>query len=92
VALAGKLSNVIPWGLALHLLAILHISRVVQPYIHAQKVADEDLPEIIPTINRVPGQVVEPGPIHVDQVNGEKLDDEEVIIHPTHPACKVVIL
>jgi hypothetical protein len=23
---------------------------------------------------------------------GEELDDEDVIIHPTHPACKIVVL
>jgi hypothetical protein len=36
--------------------------------------------------------VVKRGPGHVDQVNGEQLDDEEVIIHPTHPTSKLVVL
>jgi hypothetical protein len=37
------------------------------------------------------GQVIEPSPGHVSQVNGEELDDEGFIIHPTCPACKMVV-
>jgi hypothetical protein len=36
--------------------------------------------------------VVEPRPGCVGQVNGEKLDDEEVVVRPAHPTCKAVIL
>jgi hypothetical protein len=36
--------------------------------------------------------VIEPGPGQVSQVDGEELDDEDVIICPTHPACKAVVL
>jgi hypothetical protein len=35
--------------------------------------------------------VVKPGPSRVGQVNGEKLDDEEVVIRPACPAHKVVV-
>jgi hypothetical protein len=36
--------------------------------------------------------VVQLGPSHVGQVNGDELDDEEVIICPTRPACEAVVL
>jgi hypothetical protein len=36
--------------------------------------------------------VFEPNPVHVIQVNGEKLDDEQIIIRPACPAHKVVVL
>jgi hypothetical protein len=74
------------------LLATLQIPRVAWLYVHALKVADEDLPEILLAINQVPGQVVEPGPGCVSQVSGAKLDDEEVVIHPVRPTYKAVIL
>jgi hypothetical protein len=40
------------------------------------KVADEDLLEILPTTDRVSGQVIEPSSGCVGQVDGEELDDE----------------
>jgi hypothetical protein len=92
VALAGKRPNVILEGLALLLSATLHIPGVARPYIRAMKHAGVNLREILPAINQVPRQVVEPSPSRVSQVNGEKLDDEKVIIYPTYPTCKVVIL
>jgi hypothetical protein len=56
------------------------------------KVAGEDLYEILSAIDRVSGQVIVLGLGHVDQVNGEELDDEEVIICLAHPVHKVVVL
>jgi hypothetical protein len=35
--------------------------------------------------------VVEPGPSRVGQVNGEELDDEEVIIYATRPTREAVV-
>jgi hypothetical protein len=92
MALAGKASNVIPEGLTLLILATLQILGDARLYVRALEVVTEDLPKILPAINRVPGQVVELGPGHVGQVNAKKLDDEEVIVGPAHLACKVVIL
>jgi hypothetical protein len=92
MALAGKASNVIPEGLTLLILATLQILGDARLYVRALEVVAEDLPKILPAINRVPGQVVELGPGHVGQVNAKKLDDEEVIVGPAHLACKVVIL
>jgi hypothetical protein len=74
------------------LLATLQIPGVAWLYVRALKVVDEDLPEILLAINRVPRQVVEPGPGCVSQVSGVKLDDEEVVICPARPTYKVVIL
>jgi hypothetical protein len=65
---------------------------VAQPYVCALNVAGEDLLEILPKIDQISGQVIEPRPGRVDQVNGEELDDEEVIICPAFPTRNVVIL
>jgi hypothetical protein len=56
------------------------------------KVVSENLLEILPAINRVSRQVIKSGPGSVSQVNGEGLDDEEVIICHVCPACKVIVL
>jgi hypothetical protein len=56
------------------------------------KVVGEDLLEILPTIDLVFGQVIEPSPGRVSQVNGEELDDEKVAIHPAYPAHEAVVL
>jgi hypothetical protein len=47
--------------------------------------------ETLPTINRVSGQVIKRSSRHVDQVNGEELDDKEVIVCPTRSARDVVV-
>jgi hypothetical protein len=91
VALLGEPPNVILKGLARLMSTTLHIPRVAWPRVCALEVASEDLLEIIPAINQISGQVIEPGPDCVSQVNREKLDDEDVVIHPTHPARKAVI-
>jgi hypothetical protein len=73
------------------MLATLQIPGVVEPHICAMKVASEDLLEILPTIDRVSGQVIEPSSGHVGQVDGEELDDEEVIVHPACHAHEAVV-
>jgi hypothetical protein len=35
---------------------------------------------------------MEPGLGRVSQVNGQELDEEEVIIHPVRPTCKAGVL
>jgi hypothetical protein len=92
MALSGETPNVIPEGFALLLPATLQILRVARPHVCAIKVADEDLLDILPGVNRVSGQVIKPGPSHVDQLNGEELDDEEAIIRPTSLACEAIVL
>jgi hypothetical protein len=64
----------------------LQIPGVAQPHVCALEVASEELLEILPTINHVSRQMVGPGYGRIDQVNGEKLNDEEVVIHPTSAA------
>jgi hypothetical protein len=91
VALLGEPPNVILKGLARLMSTTLHIPRVAWPRVCALEVASEDLLEIVPAINQISGQVIEPSPDCVSQVNREKLDDEDVVIHPTHPARKAVI-
>jgi hypothetical protein len=74
--------DVVLQGFALLLWATLQIPGVTLPHICALKVASEDLLKILPTIDRVSGQVIEPSLGHVSQVNREELDDEKVIICP----------
>jgi hypothetical protein len=92
MALLREPPNVVSEGFTLLLPVTLQIPGVARPHIRALKVVGEDLLEILPAINQVSRQLVEPGPGHVGQVNGDKLDDEEVIILPTHPAYKAVVL
>jgi hypothetical protein len=56
------------------------------------KVSGEDLLGILPAIDRVSRQVIKPVLGCVSQVNGEELDNEQVIIHPVRLAQKVVVL
>jgi hypothetical protein len=91
MALSGESSDVNLEGFTWLLSATLQISRVAGPHIRAIEVVGEDLLEILPAINCVSQQVVEAGPSGVGWVNGEKLDDEEVIIHPTHPAREMIV-
>jgi hypothetical protein len=36
--------------------------------------------------------MIQPGPGRADQVNGEEVDDEKVIISPAHPTHEAVVL
>jgi hypothetical protein len=92
MALSGETPNVILEGFTLLLPATLQILRIARPHVCAIKVADEDLLDILPGVDRVSGHVIKPGPIHVDQLNGEELVDEEVIIPPTSLACEAIVL
>jgi hypothetical protein len=62
------------------------------PHVCALKVAGEDLLEILPTIDRVSRQVIVPSSGRLSHVDGEELDDEEVIVCPTCPAHEAVVL
>jgi hypothetical protein len=65
---------------------------VTRPHVCALKVPGEDLLEILPIINRVSRQVIEPSLGRVGKVHGEELDDEKVIIHHTYPTCETIVL
>jgi hypothetical protein len=90
MALSGESSDVNLEGFTWLLSATLQISRVAGPHIRVIEVVGEVL-EILPAINCVSQQVVEADPSGFGWVNGEKLDDEEVIIHPTHPAREMIV-
>jgi hypothetical protein len=90
--LPRKSSDVIPEGFDRLLPTALQIPRVVGLHVCALEVTGEDLLEILLAINHVSRQVVEPGPGHVGQVNGEELDDEEIIVRPTRPTHEAVVL
>jgi hypothetical protein len=92
MTLLGETPDVVPHGFDLFLPAPLQIPGVTRPHVCALKVIGEDFLEILPTIDWVSRQVVEPSSGCVDQVNGEDLDDEKVVIHPTCPAHEAVVL
>jgi hypothetical protein len=60
-------------------------------HVHTLEVASEELLEVLPTINHIFGQVVEPGPGCVGHADGKKLDDKEVVIHPARSTCKAIV-
>jgi hypothetical protein len=92
VTLSGEVPDVIPQGFPLLLPATLQILGIVEPHACALKVAGDDLLEILPIIDWVFGQVIESISGHVGQVDGEELDDEELIVRPACPARYVVVL
>jgi hypothetical protein len=92
MTLLGEVPDVNPQGSSLLLPATLQIPGIVGPHVCALKFVGEDLLEILPIIDRVSGQVTEPSSRRVVQVDGEELDDEEVIIRPTNPTREAVAL
>jgi hypothetical protein len=74
------------------LLTALQIPTVARTHLHALEVASEDLSEILPAIDDVSRQMIQPGPGGISQVDWEELDDEEIIVHSTHFACEAIIL
>jgi hypothetical protein len=60
--------------------------------VHTLEIADKDLLEVFPAIDRISGQVIDLGSGHVGQVDGEELNDEQVAICPACPPCKAVVL
>jgi hypothetical protein len=92
LALPEEPSNLILKGFAWLLSTTLQVLGVVGLHVCALEVVHEDLLEILLDINRVSHQVVQLGLSHVGQVNGDELDDEEVIIYPACPTRKAVVL
>jgi hypothetical protein len=79
-------------GILLLLPTTLQIPGIVGPHIYALKATSQGLLEILPIIDLVSGQVIEPSFGRVSQVDGEELDDEEVIVCPTRPVHEAVVL
>jgi hypothetical protein len=92
VTLLREAPDVISRRFLLLLSATLQIPRIAGSHVCALKVVGEDLLEIVPTIDRVSRQVIEPSSERVGQVDVEEMDDEEVIVHPTHPTREAVVL
>jgi hypothetical protein len=65
MALLGEAPNVLLEGFIWLLPVTLKVPGVVGSHIHALEVAHEDLLEILPAIDHVSRQVVQPGPSHV---------------------------
>jgi hypothetical protein len=66
MALLGQSPDIIPEGFTQLLLATLQCPGVVESHIRALEVTSQDLLEALPTIDRVPRQVVQLGPGRVD--------------------------
>jgi hypothetical protein len=73
-------------GLAQLLPVVLQVPRVARTHVHTLEVAAEDLSEILPAIDSVSWQMIHPGPGGIGQLDGEELDDEEIMIHSTRSA------
>jgi hypothetical protein len=86
VTLSGEAPVVILQGFPLLFSATLQILGIVGLHICALKVAGADLLEILPAIDRVSRQVIEPGSGRVSQVDGKELDEKELTVRPTHEA------
>jgi hypothetical protein len=76
MAFLGETLDVIQQGFALLLSSTHQIPGISGSHVCALEVAGKDLPEILPAINQVSGQVIEPSSIYVSQVDGEELDNE----------------
>jgi hypothetical protein len=61
-------------------------------HVCALEIAGEDLPEVLPAINNISRQMIQPGSGRVGQVDGEEQDDETVIVYLACLARKVVVL
>jgi hypothetical protein len=92
VALSWETPNLILKGLAWLLSAALQVLGVARTLVRALEVDSEDLPEILPAIDDVSWQMIQQGPGGVDQIDGEELDDEKVVVCPTCLARKAIVL
>jgi hypothetical protein len=92
MTLLGEAPDVVLQGFPLLLLTTLQISWIAGPHLRALEVAGKDLLEIFLAIDRVPWQVIEPSSGCINQVYGEELDDEKVIVGPACPACEATVL
>jgi hypothetical protein len=92
MAFLGETPEASSQGLHLFLLIAFQILGVAQPYVCALEIASIDLLKILPTIDRVSGQVIEPSFGHVGLVSEEELNDKQIAIHPNCPTCEVVVL
>jgi hypothetical protein len=92
VVLLWETLDVISEGLTYLLLAALQILGAARTHICALEVVGEDLLEILPAIDDVSRQMVQPGPRGISQVDGEEMDDKEVIVHSAHSTHEALIL
>jgi hypothetical protein len=86
VALPGELADVVLQGLTGLLLVALEVPGVSGAHICPVEVPEEDLLELRPTTDAVGRQEFEPCSNMLPNIDGEVLDDEVVIIHPSSSA------
>jgi hypothetical protein len=79
-------------GFPRSLLAVARVPLHAGSGVSALKVADEDAMQLRPVIDVSAGQVLEPCPRRVTEVEQQVLDDEEVICRPTRVACESLVL
>ena len=79
----GKPTDVVPQGLTGLLLATLEVPGVSRADIRPLKIPDEDPLEIRPVTDAVRQEEFEPCSIMLPHADGEVLNDEVVIIHPS---------
>jgi len=86
VASLGEPADVIPLGLAGLLLPTLDVPGVSRADIHPLEISDEDPLEVHPVTDAVVQEEFKPCPNMFPHTDGEILNDEIVIIHPSGSA------
>ena len=79
----GEPADVIPQGLPGLLLAALDVPGVTRADVHPLEISDEDPLEVRPVMDAVVREEFKPRPNMFSYANGEILNDEMVIIHPS---------
>jgi hypothetical protein len=74
------------------LLAVSQLPLLARTGVRALEVADEDLVQLRPIIDPAAGQVLEPCPHGVAEVERQVLDDEEDVCRSTRVAHESVVL
>ena len=82
----GEPTDVIPQGLAGLLLAALEVLGVTRADIRPLEIFDKDPPEVHPVTDAVMREEFMPCPNMFPDTDGEILNDEMVIIHPSGSA------
>jgi hypothetical protein len=87
-----KTPNVVSEGLALLLAVAPEVPGGAGVHIGALEVAGKGLPQVIPMVYDVSREMVQLGSGGFSQIDREELDDEHIIICPSHSTREAVIL
>jgi hypothetical protein len=60
-------------------------------HVCALEVVGEDFAKVVPGIDVVPQQVVQPDPSRFDQIDWKELDNEEIVVPSPRPSREAVV-